>query len=179
MIRVIHTGSRSWFFTHPSGVSRGQKGTGSRIRNSEFLLLQWTCLYERRGREELGDERFFLLQVRGILALVGGEGTAGGHSRGGSVLSRAANRLQHVQGRQGLLNIKIRGTVYKSIISFRNEYLNLNKTSCEFYNLRRLYSTVINGVADPDLHGSALEWKAGPGSHEGQVSKWRHGRPWS
>ncbi len=30
MIRVVHPGSGSWFFTHPG--SRDQKGTGSRIR---------------------------------------------------------------------------------------------------------------------------------------------------
>ncbi len=30
MIRVVHTGSGSCFFTHPG--SRGQKGNGSRIR---------------------------------------------------------------------------------------------------------------------------------------------------
>ncbi len=35
MIRVFHPGSGSWFFfTHPG--SRGQKGTGSRIRNTGF-----------------------------------------------------------------------------------------------------------------------------------------------
>ncbi len=32
MIRVVQSGSGSWFFFHPG--SRGQKGTGSRIRNT-------------------------------------------------------------------------------------------------------------------------------------------------
>ncbi len=33
MIRVVHPGSGSWFFTHPG--SRGTKGTGSRIQRSK------------------------------------------------------------------------------------------------------------------------------------------------
>ncbi len=32
MIRAVHPGSGSWFLTHPGSGSRGQKGTGSRIR---------------------------------------------------------------------------------------------------------------------------------------------------
>ncbi len=37
MIRVVHPGSGSWLFTHPG--SRGQKGTGSRIRNTAIFTL--------------------------------------------------------------------------------------------------------------------------------------------
>ncbi len=37
MIRVIHPGSRSWFFTNPG--SRGQKGTGSWIQNRNTGIL--------------------------------------------------------------------------------------------------------------------------------------------
>ncbi len=33
IIRVVHPGSRSWLFIHPG--SRGQKSTGSRIRNTD------------------------------------------------------------------------------------------------------------------------------------------------
>ncbi len=36
MIRVVHTGSGSWFFTHPG--SRGQKATGSRILDPQHWL---------------------------------------------------------------------------------------------------------------------------------------------
>ncbi len=39
MIRDVHPGSGSWCFTHPR--SRGQKGTGSRIRISNTDI--WTC----------------------------------------------------------------------------------------------------------------------------------------
>jgi hypothetical protein len=36
MIRDIHPGTGSRFFTHPG--SRGQKGTGSRIRNTDLAV---------------------------------------------------------------------------------------------------------------------------------------------
>jgi hypothetical protein len=36
MIRVVHPGSGSWFFTHPG--SRGQKSTGSRIRKTDQII---------------------------------------------------------------------------------------------------------------------------------------------
>ncbi len=46
--RVVHPGSGSRFFTH-SG-SRGQKGTGSRIRNTEKLSI---CRVQCRGAENI------------------------------------------------------------------------------------------------------------------------------
>jgi hypothetical protein len=40
MIRVVHPGSGSCFFTHPDPGSRAQKGTGSRIRIRNFALYR-------------------------------------------------------------------------------------------------------------------------------------------
>ncbi len=78
MIRVVHSWSGSWFF-YPSRIPdpgvkkapdpefRGQKGTGSRIRNTDFHLISTviTCLQEaiKQGpglvRAVLGQFRLF------------------------------------------------------------------------------------------------------------------------
>ncbi len=45
MIRVVHPGSGSWFFTHPGYRIQGQKGTGSRIPDPQHWTFLCTSVF--------------------------------------------------------------------------------------------------------------------------------------
>ncbi len=76
MIRVVHPGSDAWFFTHPG--SWGQKGTGSRIRNTyiHFLVcgLEFVSLF--LGLAVLRTRDILVrIWIRGSLPLINGSGS--------------------------------------------------------------------------------------------------------
>ncbi len=74
MIRDLHSGSRSWFFTHPGSRFQGQKGIVSRIRvrntarmwiNLVFFLILSLLLYPRCSGEFLLTENPLFIYFQG------------------------------------------------------------------------------------------------------------------
>ncbi len=61
MIRVVHSGSGLWFFTHPG--SRGQKGTGSRIRDTETVSNRYRCCVSALVSNRIRIQHFTKMRI--------------------------------------------------------------------------------------------------------------------